>query len=87
MSRPAVHWFGSRALRRGSTDSDYDLLVETQAPLSTLQRNRVLDITMDISAARDCLLDVHYYTTEELHSSPYARTPFVQRVLEEALVL
>jgi predicted nucleotidyltransferase len=82
-----VHWFGSRVRGQGSADSDYDLLVETVETLTPSQRDRIVDITMDISAAHNCTLDVHYYTTAELHSSPYAHTPFVQRVLEEALVL
>jgi predicted nucleotidyltransferase len=82
-----VHWFGSRARGEGSADSDYDLLVETAVTLTPSQRDRIVDVTMEISAAHDCTLDVHYYTTDELHVSPYAHTPFVQRVLEEALVL
>lgn len=83
----AVYWFGSRVQGTSNRDSDFDLLVETEKPLSPEERDRVLDVTIDIISEHDCLLDVHYYTTHELHAAPYAHTPFVQRVLEEACVL
>ena len=83
----SVRWFGSRAHGGGTADSDFDILIETARPLTPSERNRTLDIVIDLSAERDCLMDVHYYTTRELHDSPFARTPFVDTVLAESVVL
>lgn len=83
----AVYWFGSRARGTGENDADFDLLVETTSALSSSQRDGILDISIDIAAEYGCLLDVHYYTSEELRSPPCSRTPFIMNVLEESTVL
>jgi predicted nucleotidyltransferase len=82
-----VHWFGSRVRGEASADSDYDVLVETARPLTSDERDRILDITLDISVQHDCLMDVHYYTSAELHDPWYARTPFTDTVLTEAVAV
>ena len=79
----AIYWFGSRANNKGNADSDYDLLLETRETLTDAQRDRVLDITIHITAEHGCLLDVHYYTVAELHQRPVCNTPFIQNVMKE----
>ena len=83
----AVRWFGSRARGEERLDSDFDLLLETTRPLTAAERDEVVDATIDIEADYDCLLDVHYYTTQEIRTRPFSMTPFVMRVLEEAVAV
>ncbi len=82
-----VYCFGSWAHGAGKPGSDVDLLVETCTVVAADERDRIADIVMDLSAESGYALDVHYYTTRELRSSPYAGTPFVKTVLAEAIVL
>jgi hypothetical protein len=70
-----------------SPDSDYDILIETARPLRSEERDKILDITLDITVSTDCLMDVHYYTSGELRDPRYARTPFIDAVLAEAVAL
>jgi predicted nucleotidyltransferase len=82
-----VYCFGSWARGMGTPDSDVDLLVETQVPVTSAERDQVADIAIDLTSESGYALDVHYYTTRELRSSPYSGTPFVKTVLAEARVV
>ena len=83
----AVYWFGSRAMGRGKFDSDFDFMVETGARLTEEQRDAVADIAVDMTAQHGVLLDIHYYTSDEIKSYSYACSPFVISVLEEGEVI
>ncbi len=82
-----VHWFGSRVRETGDDDADFDLVIETREALSDSERDAVADATIDTSADHGVLLDVHFYTQSELRGVPYCRTPFVQAVLDEGVVI
>ena len=83
----AVYWFGSRARGEGSSDSDYDLLLESAVPLSLHERDFVTDISVDISGRNRVLLDVHYDLCEKMHGLKRFITPFRDVVLSEGIVL
>ena len=80
-----IYWFGSRARGRGRTDSDYDLMVETKTELTESQRDAIADIAVDITADHGVMLDIHYYTTNDINNPPFSRSPFVRSVLEEGV--
>jgi predicted nucleotidyltransferase len=83
----AVYWFGSRARGEGSSDSDYDLLLESASPLSIQERDFVTDISVDISGRNRVLLDVHYDLCEKMHGLKRFITPFRDVVMSEGIVL
>ncbi len=83
----AVYWFGSRARNEGSDDSDYDIFVETVGWLSEEERDRVVRDTVDISARRGVVIDVHYGTQDRLHGPNRFLTPFRETVLAEGVVV
>ncbi|MBW2172712.1 MAG: nucleotidyltransferase domain-containing protein [Deltaproteobacteria bacterium] len=82
-----VYWFGSRVRERDKPDSDYDILLETTSVLSEEQRDAVADLAIDIVAEHSVLLDIHYYTSDEITRPPFSRSPFVHAVLEEGVRL
>ena len=82
-----LHWFGSRVRKAEGDDADFDLVVETREALSDSERDAVADVTIDTSADYGVLLDVHFYTQDEFRGVPYSRTPFVQAVLEEGVLI
>ena len=83
----AVRWFGSRRAGGAAPDSDVDILLETETPLSSAERDLVLDTSVEMAAAYGCALDVHYYTSRELRSRRFRRTPFLINVLREGAVV
>jgi predicted nucleotidyltransferase len=83
----AVYWFGSRARGEGTPDSDYDLLLESVAPLSLQERDSVADISVDISGRTRVLLDVHYDLCEKMHGLRRLMTPFRDIVTREGVPL
>lgn len=82
-----IYWFGSRVQERNKPHSDYDILLETKSVLTEKQRDAVADLAIDIVAEHGVLLDIHYYTTDEMTRPPYSRSPFVHAVLEEGVRL
>ncbi len=82
-----AYWFGSRARGEGHSDSDYDLMLETSMSLSEEQRDILADIAVDLAADHGSLLDVHFYSRDQLKDVRLGRSPFVQTVHEEGLLL
>jgi predicted nucleotidyltransferase len=82
-----AYWFGSRARGMGHPDSDYDLLLETTTELSEMQRDALADIAIDLAAQYGSLLDVHCYSKRQLQGSKIGRSPFVQVVHKEGVLL
>ncbi len=80
-----VYWFGSRARREGSEDSDYDLFLETDSKLTEEERDRVAAITVDMSGRYNIVMDVHYGTTGRLRGPNRVMTPFRDVVLREGV--
>ena len=81
----AVYWFGSRSRGQGDESSDIDLLLETRSPVSETERDATADLAIDLAADYSVVPDIHYYTRQQLHRSPYARSPFVQADLSEGV--
>lgn len=82
-----AYWFGSRARGVGQPDSDYDLLLETASALTESQRDALADIAIDLAAQYGSLLDVHSYSQKQLRDTKIARSPFVQAVHQEGILL
>ena len=82
----AVYWFGSTVHNEAQAGSDIDLLVETTKPLTASERDQVADIAIDLCAESGKLLDIHYYTTDEITHSPYAHSPFLESVRAEGVL-
>ena len=82
-----AYWFGSRSRGDGHPNSDYDLLLETSTVLKESQRDALADIAVDLAAEHGSLLDVHFYSQRQLEDEKIGRSPFVQVVHEEGIVL
>ncbi len=82
-----AYWFGSRAKGEGHSGSDYDLLLETEMELTETQRDLLADIAIDLAAEHGSLLDVHFYSKRQLLDHNIARSPFVQVVYQEGILL
>lgn len=82
-----IYFFGSRAIGNFSPSSDIDLLIETYNPISEETRDTLTDIAIDVAAANGILLDVHYYTKNEMSSFPYNISPFIVNVIETGIKL
>ena len=83
----AIYLFGSRARGNAPPDSDYDVLLESTAKLSPNERNRVVDITVDISGRSRVLFDVHYDLCDKMHGARRFLTPFRAEVLSKGVPL
>ncbi len=82
-----IYFFGSRAIGNFSPSSDIDLLIETYNPISEETRDTLTDIAIDVAAVNGILLDVHYYTKNEMSSFPYNISPFIVNVIETGIKL
>ncbi|MDI6774060.1 MAG: nucleotidyltransferase domain-containing protein [Verrucomicrobiota bacterium] len=83
----AIYLFGSRARVEAAMDSDYDLLLETSVRLASDERDRVADITVDLSGRNRVILDVHYDLCGRMHGARRFLTPFRARVLSDGVLL
>ena len=82
-----LYHYGSRVEGGAAPDSDYDVLCVTRRPLSRRQRDEVLDRQIDIEVANDVLLDLHFYSDEELRTPPVSFTPYVRHVTADGIVV
>ena len=80
-----VYWFGSTASQKATKDSDIDILLETRISLTSVERDKVADIAIDLCADYGVLLDIHYYTNFEMNHAPYAHSPFIKSVTSEGV--
>ncbi|TSA44541.1 MAG: nucleotidyltransferase domain-containing protein [Deltaproteobacteria bacterium] len=79
--------YGSVA--RGSQDkeSDYDVLILTDSPLSTKEEDAVTDAVYDLELEQGIVISTLFYT-KGFWGAPLAQVmPFHQRVQEDAVVL
>lgn len=82
-----VYWFGSRARGEGREDSDYDILIETATPITAQQRDRIADISVDISGERHVVFDVHFRDSQRMNRERSVWTPFLDAVVEEGVLV
>jgi predicted nucleotidyltransferase len=79
--------YGSVA--RGTPDegSDYDVLILTDAPLSTKEEDAVTDAFYDLELERGIVISTLFYTKDSW-ATPLAQVmPFHQRVQEDGVVI
>jgi len=82
-----AYWFGSRSQGMGHDDSDYDVLLETVGQLSEKHRDILADIAIDLTAEHGSLLDVHAYPVDQLRHGKISRSPLVQLVHRDGVLL
>jgi len=80
-----VYWFGSSSRTQNDADSDIDLLVETKYPVNASQRDEIADVAIDLCAETGLVLDIHYYTSEEISTPPYSHSPFIETITREGV--
>ena len=82
-----LYHYGSRVEGGAEPDSDYDVLCVTKRPVSRQQRDEILDRQINIEITDDVLLDLHFYSEEELRTPPISFTPYVRHVTADGIVV
>jgi predicted nucleotidyltransferase len=79
--------YGSVARGTQDEDSDYDVLILTDAPLSTKEEDAVTDAVYDLELDRGIVISTLFYT-KDFWAAPIAQVmPFHQRVREDGVVI
>jgi uncharacterized protein len=79
--------YGSVARGTPDEDSDYDVLILTDAPLSTREEDTVTDVFYDLELERGIVISTMFYT-KDFWAAPLAQVmPFHQRVQEDGVVI
>jgi predicted nucleotidyltransferase len=79
--------YGSVARGTQDEDSDYDVLILTDAPLSTKEEDSVTDAVYDLELDRGIVISTLFYT-KDFWAAPIAQVlPFHQRVREDGVVI
>jgi predicted nucleotidyltransferase len=82
-----LYHYGSRVEGGAEADSDYDVLCVTKFPLSKTLKEELLDRRLDIELANDVLLDLHFYSEEQLRTPPVSFTPYVRHVTNDGIIV
>lgn len=83
----AVLLYGSVARGTQDEESDYDVLVLTDAPLSTKEEDAVTDAVYDLELEQGIVISTLFYT-RDFWAAPLAQVlPFHQRVQEDGVVI
>ena len=77
--------YGSAARGTQGPESDYDVLVLTEKPISTKEEDRVRDAVYDLQLARGKLISTFFCTKDFWEKHP--GMPFHQEVDKDAIVL
>ena len=79
--------YGSVARGTQDEESDYDVLILTDAPLSTKEEDAVTDAFYDLELERGIVISTLFYT-KDFWAAPLAQVmPFHQRVQEDGVVI
>jgi predicted nucleotidyltransferase len=79
--------YGSVARGTQDEESDYDVLILTDAPLSTKEEDSVTDAVYDLELDRGIVISTLFYT-KDFWAAPIAQVlPFHQRVREDGVVI
>ena len=79
--------YGSVARGTQDEESDYDVLILTDAPMSTKEEDDVTDAFYDLELERGMLISTLFYT-KDFWAAPLAQVmPFHQRVQEDGVVI
>lgn len=79
--------YGSVARGTSNSESDYDLLVLTAAPLALERQDSIRDALYDFQMARDVLVCVIFRTKAQWDSPVMRVSPFHKEVERDAIVL
>lgn len=82
-----VMLYGSAARGEQHPDSDFDLLILTEAPLGEEDNRALQDSLYELELAHGVVLSTVQYTTQEWDSPLNEAMPFHQRVAEDAVLL
>ncbi|MFH0986407.1 MAG: nucleotidyltransferase domain-containing protein [Candidatus Omnitrophota bacterium] len=79
--------YGSVARGAQDVESDYDVLILTDAPLSTKEEDAVTDAVYDLELEREIVRSTLFYT-KDFWTAPLAQVmPFHQRVQEDGVII
>jgi predicted nucleotidyltransferase len=79
--------YGSVARGTQDEESDYDVLILTEAPLSTKEEDAVTDAVYDLELEQGIVISTLFYT-KDFWADPLAQVmPFHQRVQEDGVVI
>ena len=79
--------YGSVARGAQDEESDYDVLILTDLPLSTKEEDAVTDAVYDLELERGIVISTLFYTND-FWAAPLAQVmPFHQRVQEDGVVI
>lgn len=79
--------YGSVAKGTQDEESDYDVLILTDAPLSTKEEDAVTDAVYDLELEQGIVISTLFYT-KDFWAAPLAQVlPFHQRVQEDGVVI
>jgi predicted nucleotidyltransferase len=79
--------YGSAARGARAPDSDYDVLLLTQAPLSCEEQDRIRGAVYELELAREVVISIMFDTHQEWSGPLAAVTPYHRSVEREGLVV
>jgi len=77
--------FGSQAYGNSKEDSDYDVLIVLKNAYDWKYRDRIYDISYDISVENDIIFDIHLLSADEISNSIRAKQPIFQNALKQGV--
>ena len=82
-----VYLYGSGARGTREPDSDLDLLILTEIPLSRSDEGAAADAVYEVELARGVVISTIYYSRAEWEAPLIRATPFRNRVEAEAVLV
>ncbi len=79
--------YGSVARGMPRSESDYDILVLTDSPLSRAEEDTVMDAVFDLELERKAVISTLFYARDEWDMPVRRVSPFHQEVERDAIVL
>ncbi len=77
--------FGSQASGKSTENSDYDILIILKQNYDWKFRDRIYDVTYDISITYDIMFDVHLLSETEIKNSIRAKQPIFQNAITNGI--
>jgi len=79
--------YGSAARGTHNPESDYDVLILTDRPLSTKEEDIIIDAVYDLELENGVVVSLVFYTQEEWDNPHYVLLPFHQNVEKDAILV
>lgn len=77
--------FGSYARGEQTTESDIDVLVSLQGPISTQDELNIYNSAFEIDLEYDVILDVKILNEDDFSSSMTQYMPFIENAMQEGI--